>query len=162
MEPDFRSGADFVHDERSDPDDDLFQEIERRALMGMPAEDADEGVDVMDALRDADPPAGMAEDATLGGYIRKHGRVPAFQGRDDQPYTVDVDAEAQADGGWVAFLVFIRWAATGAGIMDHVESGDIGHGATEDEARRSALELSLFEVRTELDTAIERKHRETG
>jgi len=162
MDPVLPCHTGVVHDERSDPDDDLFEELERRALMGMPADDADDGVDVIDALREADLPPVTAEDATLGGYIRKHGRVPAFAGVDDEPYTVDVDAEAQADGSWVSFLVFIRWAATGAGIMDHVESGDIGRGATQDEARRCALELSLFEVRTELDAAIERKRRETG
>ncbi|MCI0435623.1 MAG: hypothetical protein L0271_18555 [Gemmatimonadetes bacterium] len=146
-----------MQDDRSEQDEDLFQELERRALLGLPDDEA-EPVDVVDALRDEPEPAAQpAEDATLGGYMRKHGRVPAFEGRDGQPYTVDIDVEAQPEGGWVSFLVFLRWAATGAGIMDHVESGDVGRGATEEEARQAALELSLYEVRVELDAAIERK-----
>lgn len=88
-----------------------------------------------------------------------HGRPPAFEGCDGQPYTVAVDTEESEDGerGWVAFLVFLRWAATGAAIMDHCESGDVAHGATEEEARRGALALSLYQVKAELDAALERR-----
>jgi hypothetical protein len=142
-------------------EDDLYGEIERRALFDMPDEEPDDEIapDVVGALR-GDAPAGVDQDVTLGGYIEKHGRVPAFEGSDGQPYTVDVDVEPDDDGtGLVAFLVFIRWAATGAGIMDHVESGDVARGASEEEARRSAMDLSLYEVRAELDAAIERRRR---
>ncbi len=151
-----------VHDRRSEPDDELFHEIERRALMGLPAEEAEESIDVVGALAGGEAPPAPTEDATLGGYMRKHGRVPAFEGGDGQPYTVDIDVETQQDGTHVAFYIFLRWAATGAGIMDHVESGDIAHAASEDDARRLALERSLFEVRAELDAAIERRSRETA
>ena len=37
------------------------------------------------------------------------------------------------------------------------ESGDVARGATEAEARAAAMELSLYEVKTELDRAIERR-----
>ena len=100
---------------------------------------------------------------TLGGYIAKHTRPPAFGGADGQPYTVDIDTEATGDPGaraFAAFLVFIRWAETGAGIMAHTESGDVAFGSTDEEARNRALELTLYEVKTELDHAIERKRKD--
>lgn len=145
-----------------DRPDELLDEIERRALFAMPEEEDDEDpVDLVAELRGQGKPETAAADATLGGYIAKHDRVPAFEGPDGQPYTVDIDAERTDDGPepWAAFLVFIRWAATGAGIMDHCESGDVAYGATEEEARSAALDLTLFEVKAELDAAIERRHR---
>lgn len=146
-------------DER--PEEDLFQELERRALHDMPEEELEEELDILRVLEPGDPAApASAADLTLGGYIDKHNRVPAFEGSDGQPYTVDVDAEpADEGGGHVAFLIFIRWAATGAGIMDHVESGDVARGATEAEARAAAMELSLYEVKAELDRSIERRRK---
>ncbi len=117
---------------------------------------------MLQLLRGDDAPANPARDLTLGGYIDMHDRVPAFEGVDGQPYTVDIDTEATGDEArpWAAFLVFIRWAATGAGIMDHAESGNVAFGASAEEARRNALEMSLYEVKAELDAAIERKRRE--
>jgi hypothetical protein len=44
--------------------------------------------------------------------------------------------------------------------MDHVESRDVALGATEEDARRAALELSLYEVKAELDAAIQRKNQD--
>lgn len=137
--------------------DDLYDELERRALFDMPDDDADEApLDVVGELSGTAPETGR--DVSLGGYIEEHNRVPAFEGEDGQPYTVDIEVEPASDGtGFVAFLIFIRWAATGAGIMDHVESGDVARGLTEEEARRAALDLSLYEVKAELDAAIERR-----
>ena len=136
--------------------EDLFESIERRAWEDLP-EDDDEQLDVL-AAAGAPAVEEALRDLTLGGYIEKHSRVPAFEGADGQPYTVDVDVERVEEGDeYVAFLVFVRWAATGAGIMDHVESGDVAQAATEAEARRAAMELSLFEVKAELDRAIERR-----
>ena len=151
-----------------EPDDksrELFEEVERRAFMDMPDEDEEGDVDVIAALR---APGGAEVDTseldmTLGGYVAKHTRPPAFGGIDDQPYTVDVDVEPTGEEGeraYAAFLVFIRWAETGAGIMAHHESGDVGFGSTEVEARNRALELNLFEVKAELDAAIERKRKD--
>ncbi len=146
----------------SDDRDELYEDIERRALFGLPAEDEAEEVDVVEALRaDAGEPAVVApvKDVTLGGYIEVHDRVPAFEGSDGQPYTVDVDVEETGDPArpYVGFLIFIRWAATGAGIMDHTESGDLTEGGSEAEARQAVLDLTLFEIKTELDTAIARR-----
>jgi predicted RNA-binding protein with TRAM domain len=144
----------------------LFEEVERRAFMELPDDDDENNdVDVIAALR---APGGAEVDAseldmTLGGYVAKHTRPPAFGGLDGQPYTVDVDTEATGGDGaraFAAFLVFLRWAETGAGIMEHTESGDVAFGATEAEARNRALELTLFEVKAELDAAIERKRKD--
>lgn len=145
----------------------LFEEVERRAFMDLPEDDADENddVDVIAALR---APGGAEVDAasldmTLGGYVAKHTRPPAFGGADGQPYTVDVDVEPTGDEGaraYAAFLVFLRWAETGAGIMGHVESDDVAFGASVEEARQRAMELSLYEVKSELDAAIERKRKD--
>jgi hypothetical protein len=151
---------------RDDDNDDLYEEIERRALHAMPDEDDDDApLDLVDALRPATnggAEAAPPTDLTLGGYIALHQRVPAFEGSDGMPYTVDVEVERRTgeDPEFVAFLIFVRWAATGAGIMDHVESGDVAQGATEDEARQAAYELSLYEVRTELDAAIARRSQQ--
>jgi hypothetical protein len=143
-------------------DEDLYRDLERRALFDMPAEVPGEDAppDLVDVLRGDGGGQDPARDMSLGGYIEEHDRVPAFEGSDGQPYTVDIDVEEiDGDGSFAAFLVFIRWAATGAGIMDHAESGDVARGLTEDEARRAALDLSLYEIRAELDAAIERRRR---
>ena len=139
----------------------LYEELERRALFDLPEEDDTRPPDVIGSLTGATADA-VARDVTLGGYIEEHDRVPAFEGSDGQPYTVDIDVVTGDDvePRYAAFLIFIRWAATGAGIMDHVESGDIAFGATEQDARQAALDLSLYEVKAELDAAIAR-HRET-
>ncbi len=110
----------------------------------------------------SDAEASAAPDISLGGYVARHNRPPAFEGADGQPYTVAVDAEESEDGErrWAAFLVFLRWAGTGAGIMDHLESGDVAYGASEEEARHGALTLSLYEVKAELDAAIERRRHQ--
>jgi hypothetical protein len=140
-----------MHD---DEPPDLYEEIERQAWLDLPADEeaAPDLIRELTGRADAD----ISADVTLGGYIQEHDRVPAFEGPDGQPYTVDVDVEAR-DDGCAAFLVFIRWAATGAGIMDHVESGDVAVAATETEARQAALDLSLYEVKAELDAAIARR-----
>lgn len=146
------------HDENDDTPS-LYEDLERRALFDLPEDEHDAQPDIVGSLRgDAEEDA---KDMTLAGYIAVHDRVPAFEGVDGQPYTVDVDVEQDDDAAapFAAFLVFIRWAATGAGIMSHVESGDIARAATDEEARRAAMELSLYEIKAELDAAIMR-HRE--
>ncbi len=143
-----------------DPDD-LLDALERRALEAADLEEPP-ALDLVGAAgrgRLSDAEASAAPDITLGGYMELHDRPPAFEGSDAQPYTVAVDTEESEDEEhrWAAFLVFLRWAGTGAVIMDHLESGDVAHGASEEEARRAALALSLYEVKAELDAAIERR-----
>ncbi len=144
-------------------DESLYERLEREALFRDP-DDSDEEpeLDVVQQASGEEAPDVVATDLTLGGYIAKHNRPPAFEGCDGQPYTVDLDTEATSDPErpFVAFFLFIRWAATGAGIMEHVESGDIAHGPDEADARTAALELTLYDVKSELDAAIRRKQAE--
>jgi hypothetical protein len=146
-------------------DDDLYERIEREAFFRMadePEEDAP--LDLLETVSPESEPgaARAAADLTLGGYWEMHNRPPAFEGVDGQPYTVDIDTEAtnQPDRPFAAFFLFIRWAATGAGIMEHTESRDVAYGESAEAARNAALELSLYEVKAELDAAIERRKRE--
>jgi hypothetical protein len=144
-------------------DDDLLENLKRRAIEDAAAEVPWEEQDLLAALRDPAPlsAADIPPDLTLGGYIARHDRPPAFQGADGQPYTVAVDVEQDpGTGSFAAFFIFIRWAETGAGIMGHVESGDVAAGQTADQAQAAALELSLYDVKTELDAAIERRRRD--
>lgn len=146
-------------------DDDLYERIEREAFFRMADEpDEDAPLDLLDTVNPESEPdaAPAAADLTLGGYWEMHNRPPAFEGVDGQPYTVDIDTEATSDTDrpFAAFFLFIRWAATGAGIMEHTESRDVAYGATEEGARAAALELSLYEVKAELDAAIDRRQRE--
>lgn len=151
-----------MHSE-DDSSRELFEEVERRAFMDLPDEDIDDEVDLVAAFGEPGPEVDpeTARDMTLGGYVELHTRPPAFGGADDQPYTVDIDVEPTGDAErpYAAFLVFIRWAATGAGIMEHTESGDVAFGDTPENARARALELTLYEVKSELDSAIERKSK---
>jgi hypothetical protein len=109
--------------------------------------------DLIAAVRGSQPP-----DATLGGYMARHDRPVAFEGSDGEPYTVDVAVEETWDGtGFASFLLFVRWAGTGAGIMDHRESDDVTIADTEQAAREAALALPLTRVKELLDAAIARR-----
>lgn len=156
-----------------DSERDILDALERRAresASGAEDESDEQAPDLVRALRgedrDAEEPDeetadGEPPDLTVIGYIARHDRPPAFTGSDDQPYTVDVDVEEtdDPDRPYAAFFVFVRWAATGAGIMGHVESEDVAFGKSEQEAKEAALELSLYEAKAELDEAIRRRER---
>jgi hypothetical protein len=139
--------------------DDLLKRLEERALEDAAGEVLVPEIDLREALG---LEASDAPDLTLGGYMAEHDRPPAFEGADGQPYTVAIEVEETGDPArpFVAFLIFLRWAATGAGIMEHVESDDIATGATAREAEHAALDLSLFEVKAALDQAIARRKAE--
>ena len=98
-------------------------------------------------------------DLTLGGYLREHGRPPAFEGSDGEPYSVDVavDETGDPDFPYAAYFLFIRWAATGQGIMSHIESGDVARGRPQAEARDAPLEHSHYAINGELDATIARR-----
>jgi hypothetical protein len=105
-------------------------------------------------------PEGVDE-STLGGYTAVHGRAAAFEAGDGEPYTVAVETDAAEDGDpelpVAGYLVFIRWAQTGTAIMGHLETGDLVHARTPDEARALLDALPLHEVRRLLDETIARK-----
>lgn len=143
------------HDHR-----DILHRLERAAARDAAERSAAEAEAVPDLVHElgGTGEVGPAPDMTFAGYVGTHDRVPAFEGTDSQPYTTDIDTEETGDPDrpWAAFLVFVRWAATGAGIMGHVTSEDIAWGKTEDEARRAALDLTLYQLKDELDRAIAR------
>ena len=103
-----------------------------------------------------------ADETTLGGYPRVHGRAAAFEGSDGEPYTAAIETERSEEGlgRWVAYLVFVRWAQTGTAIMGHLETGDLAEGASEEEARSALEVLPLRSVKEILDQEIARRSAE--
>lgn len=97
-----------------------------------------------------------AEDATLAGYFRVHERPPGFEGPDGDPYTVSPEAEKTPDlrAPWEGFLVFPRWAATGLGVVGHVETPTLARGRSKDEVLKEMGALSLVEVQALLHRAV--------
>jgi hypothetical protein len=144
-----------------DPRDEILRRLEERAVRDAAERSAAEAEETPDLIRELGGTGreGPAADLTFAGYVETHDRVPAFEGSDGQPYSVDIDTEETGDPEvpWAAFLVFVRWAQTGAGIMGHVTSDDVARAGTEHEAREAALELTLYEVKAALDRAIERR-----
>lgn len=108
-------------------------------------------------------PAG-ADESTLGGYPAVHGRAPAFEGTDGEPYTAAIETEHSPDAEepWAAYLVFVRWARTGSAAMGHLETGDLVTGDSEAEVRAGLEALPLRRVKAILDETILRKQREAA
>lgn len=102
-----------------------------------------------------------ADESTLGGYAAIHGRSPAFEGSDGMPYTVAIETEAaeEEEGGWVGYVVFVRWAANSTAIMGHLESNDLATGATADEVREAVGRIPLSEAKALLDQLIQEKQQ---
>jgi hypothetical protein len=144
----------------SDPTE-ILRRLEERAVRDAAQRSAAEAEPPPDLVRELGGVGreGPDPDLTFLGYVETHERVPAFEGSDGQPYTVDIDTEetGDTDRPWAAFLVFVRWAGTGAGIMGHVTSADVAYGATEDDARTAALGLTLYQLKSELDRAIQHR-----
>lgn len=95
-------------------------------------------------------------DATLGGYQRVHGRPPAFGGSDGRAYSVSplADDDPDARGRYGAALLFVRWAPEGGRPDGHLETGYLAYGATPEAALAPLLEMSLSQVKAELDRCI--------
>ena len=102
------------------------------------------------------PPDGCP-DGTLGGYLDKHDRPPAFAGTDGAYYSVDLylsgglDPPAPIGGA----LLFVRWSDDGAQPVGHVETGFLTTGADESVVKSGLLKMSLHDVKSHLDTALE-------
>jgi hypothetical protein len=96
------------------------------------------------------------EDTTLGGYRAVHGRSPAFEGADGEPYTVAVETDATDDPEqpFAAYLVFVRWSRNGTAVMGHLETGDLETGPTEAAAHEALEAWPLARVKQVLDEAI--------
>jgi hypothetical protein len=105
-----------------------------------------------------------SHDSTLGGYFDVHDRPPAYAGIDGHPYTVSLEVEKTTNlrAPWAGYLVFPRWAATGVGIVGHVETPTLCECASQEDAMRRLGELTLHEVQRLLSEAIERCREEEG
>ena len=98
----------------------------------------------------------MDPEITLGGYLLKHDRAPAFGGSDGQAYSVAiwVDEEADERGRYGASLLFVRWSASGDRPMGTVETPPVAWGRSPEEADERVRRLSLYDVKASLDAAI--------
>ncbi len=101
-------------------------------------------------------------DGTLGGYLKHHGRPPAFEGNDGYPYTVSMEVEKTPNlrAPFSGYLVFPRWADTGAGIVGHLETPFLHHGESSLEVKAALEALTLPEVNNLLEQAILHRQRE--
>ncbi len=93
---------------------------------------------------------------TLGGYLARHDRAPAFGGSDGQAYSVAiwVDEEPDERGRYGAALLFVRWSPAGDRPMGTVESPPLAWGRSPEEADERVKGLSLYDVKAALDAAI--------
>lgn len=93
---------------------------------------------------------------TLGGYLKKHERPPAFGGSDGQSYSVAIWVDERPDtrGRYGAALLFVRWNAAGDRPMGTVESPPLAWGHSMEEAEQRIKVLSLYDVKAALDAAI--------
>lgn len=94
---------------------------------------------------------------TLGGYMAKHERAAAFGGPDGHAYSCApyLAEEPDENGRFGAALLFVRWDASGAHPVGHVETPFLTFGATPAEAEARLGALSLFDVKAALDEAIQ-------
>jgi hypothetical protein len=108
-------------------------------------------------FRPADHSKGDAN--TIGGYMAVHDRPAAFEGSDGFSYSVEIltQHEPAEATPWASFFLFVKWARIGAQSPEgHLESDYVARGATEDEARYRAGQLSLAETKILLDGLIAR------
>jgi hypothetical protein len=109
-------------------------------------------------MTEVDQAQSGADDGTLAGYFRVHDRPPAFEALDGHPYTVSVEVEKTGNlrAPHVGYLVFPRWAQTGVGIVGHVETPTLAEGQTAEGVEANMGALTLPEVKSLLDEAVDR------
>ncbi len=98
----------------------------------------------------------MTDETTLGGYLETHARPPAFEGVDGHAYSAAayVDDMPDDDGRFGAALLFIRWSDAGDHPVGHLETPYLAHATTSAEAGATVANLTLYEVKRQLDRAI--------
>jgi len=105
------------------------------------------------------PEIDSSPEATLGGYLRVHGRPPGFEGADGEPYTVSLEVEKTPNlaAPHEGYLVFPRWAAAGLGVVGHVETPVLCRGKTREIVLQELGAITLQRVKELLDDAIRRR-----
>lgn len=93
---------------------------------------------------------------TLGGYIAVHNRPAAFEGSDGNSYSIEIIVDASGEKGvaFSAYILFVRWRQGDPVASGHLETGYLGSGPTEADARRPIERMKLNEVREKLDDLI--------
>ena len=137
---------------------DLLKKLEERAL----EEAAGEVLEPSSTYAQrSTAPATTRSRTSRWAVTLRNDRPPAFTGSDGQPYTVGVDTEETGDPArpFVGFLVFLRWAGPAPGSWS-TSSRAICRPAPQRTKQCGRLDLSLFEVKAELDAAIERRRKE--
>ena len=97
-------------------------------------------------------------EVTLGGYMSRHDRAPAFGGSDGRSYSVAlwVDDETDDSGRLPGALLFIRWSLDQSEPDGHVETDWLVHGHDEADVRSRLGALSLFDVKELLEECLVR------
>lgn len=97
----------------------------------------------------------QASDETLGGYVKVHGRPPAFEGPDGRAYSVGVfsDDDPGADGRYGASLLFLRWSAEQQ-PEGHLESDYLARADSAAAAEEEVGRMRLIDVKRKLDALI--------
>ena len=105
----------------------------------------------------------IAEDDTLDGYVRVHGRPPSFEGADGRPYSVGVfsDDDPGVDGRYGAALLFIRWSPDNE-PDSHLETGYLAMAGDPAAAEAQLGRMALTEIKRTLDALIAARQREGG
>lgn len=98
----------------------------------------------------------MTNDSTLGGYLERHSRPPAFEGSDGLAYSaaIYVDDEADAEGRYGGAVLFVRWSEAGDRPAGHLETPYLVYGTSPEDATARMRELTLHEVKDGLERAI--------
>lgn len=111
-----------------------------------------------EASQDEARPVHGGPDTTLGGYFTEHNRPPGFEGIDGEPYTVALEVEKTPNlaAPYEGYLIFPRWAATGLGVVGHVETPTLHTGKSREAVLAELGELPLGRVKALLDEAIRR------
>jgi hypothetical protein len=65
-----------------------------------------------------------------------------------------VDESPDEDGRFGGSVLFVRWSSEGDRPVGHVETPDLVHGASPEEADRLVRQLTLHEVKAALDRAV--------
>jgi hypothetical protein len=140
------------------PSSTLFSSYEKEINPWSQMIDAPQPDEAENGAHDTEAPA----DGTLGGYLALHNRPPAFEGPDGRPYTVSLEVEKTPDlqAPFSGYLVFPRWADTGAGIVGHLETPLLLHGKSQEEVTAELGTLTLLEVYDLLRDAVSRRHEE--
>ena len=108
----------------------------------------------------AEGPVHAQADVTLGGYLKEHNRPPAFEGLDGEPYTVSAEVEQTPNllAPYEGYLVFPRWAATGLGVVGHLETSTLQRGVSREAVLGELVKIPLRRVKQLLDEAIREAH----